>query len=36
MGDYVRHLCTDAALLDEFERQLARAVPWHRHTDSYY
>lgn len=36
MGDYVRHLCTDTALLDEFERQLARTVPWHRHTDYYY
>lgn len=36
MGDYVHHLCTDAALLDEFERQLARTVPWHRHTDYYY
>ena len=32
----VHHLCTDAALLDEFERQLARTVPWHRHTDYYY
>lgn len=36
LGDYVRHLCADAALLDEFERQLARTVPWHRHTDYYY
>ena len=36
LGDYVRHLCTDAAMLDAFEQQLARTVPWHRHTDSYY
>lgn len=36
LGDYVRHLCTDPALLDEFEQQLARTVPWHRHTEYYY
>lgn len=36
MGDYVRQLCTDQALLSEFEEQLARTVPYHRHTPNYY
>lgn len=36
MGDYVRQLCADAALLSEFEEQLARTVPIHRHTPQYY
>lgn len=36
LGDYVRHLCTDQALLSEFEEQLARTVPFHRHTPSFY
>lgn len=38
MGDYVRQLCSDSALLDEFETQLARAVPaaYQRHTSRYY
>lgn len=38
MGDYVRHLCRDAALLAEFEQQLERAVPsrYRRHTPQYY
>lgn len=38
MGDYVRQLCNDAALLAEFEEQLERTVPsaWHRHTPSFY
>jgi len=38
MGDYVRHLCGDAALLAEFEEQLERTVPaaYRRHTPEYY
>lgn len=36
MGDYVRQLCTDAALLSEFVEQLERTVPIHRHTPQYY
>ena len=38
LGDYVRHLCTDAALLTEFEEQLERTVPedFRRHTPMYY
>lgn len=36
MGDYVRQLCTDAALLSEFEEQLKRTVPIHRHTPEYF
>lgn len=38
LGDYVRHLCRDQALLSEFEEQLDRAVPsaYHRHTPEYY
>ncbi len=38
LGDYVRHICTDATLLAEFEAQLERTVPsaWRKHTPSYY
>ncbi len=38
MGDYVRQLCKDEALLAEFEEQLERTVPsaWHRHTPMFY
>lgn len=38
LGDYVRHLCTDAALLAEFEEQLERTVPedFRRNTPMYY
>ena len=36
MGDYVRQLCGDVALLARFEEQLARTVPYHRHTPEYY
>lgn len=38
MGDYVRQLCTDEALLAEFEEQLERTVPsaWHRHTPMFF
>lgn len=38
MGDYVRHLCGDPALLEEFETQLARTVPaaYQRHTDRFF
>ena len=36
LGDYVRHLCTSPTLLAEFEEQLARTVPYHRHTEEYY
>lgn len=36
LGDYVRHLCTSPTLLAEFEEQLARTVPYHRHTPEFY
>lgn len=36
LGDYVRQLCTDQALLSEFEEQLDRTVPYRRHTPNYY
>lgn len=37
-GDYVNKLCTDAALLGEFEKQLERVIPskYRLHTDTYY
>lgn len=35
-GDYVRHLCKDETLLNKFEGQLTRMVPYMTHTDSYY
>lgn len=37
LGDYVRQLCGGSgALLDEFEAQLARTVPWYACTSRYY
>lgn len=38
LGDYVRQLCGDEALRDEFERQLERTVPaaLRRHTPYFY
>lgn len=36
LGDYVRLLCTDDELLSRFEAQLARTVPYGRHTGAYY
>lgn len=38
LGDYVRRLCTDDALLSEFEERLERVVPadYRRHTPEYY
>lgn len=38
LGDYVRHLCDDPALLAEFEEQLERTVPsaYRRNTPYYY
>lgn len=35
-GDYVAHLCGDPALLQEFEKQLTRTVPYKAHTDNFY
>lgn len=35
-GDYVSHLCTDSVLLSRFDEQLARTVPYRRHTPYYY
>lgn len=37
-GDYVSKLCTDAALLKEFENQLERVIPsqYRLHTATYY
>lgn len=36
LGDYIAALCTDSAMLSEFESQLARAVPYKAHTPEYY
>ncbi len=36
LGDYINHMCDDAALLDAFNRQLALTVPYKAHTDTYY
>lgn len=35
-GDYTTRLCTDSTLLYRFNEQLARTVPYHRHTPYYY
>ncbi len=35
-GDYVEHLCQDAALLSKFKTQLAKAVPYKSATARYY
>lgn len=35
-GDYISHLCTDSALLQRFNDQLAKAVPYKAHTTRYY
>lgn len=35
-GDYVKHLCNDETLLDEYNRQLERTVPFKTHTEFYY
>lgn len=35
-GDYVRHLCTDANLLAEFEAELKELVPFAKATDYVY
>lgn len=35
-GDYVAHLCTDTALLQKFNAQLDKAVPYRAHTEKYY
>lgn len=35
-GDYVRHLCPDADLLQQFETQLNLTVPYKVHTDKYF
>lgn len=34
-GDYVAHLCKDSTLLEEFNEQLARAVPYKGHTEYF-
>lgn len=36
LGDYVSHLCGDPALLQAFNDQLSRAVPYKAHTDYFY
>ena len=36
LGDYIDHLCKDAALLEDFHRQLSLTVPHKAHTDFYY
>lgn len=35
-GDYVTNLCGDTELLEEFENQLDRTVPYKTHTDNFY
>jgi len=35
-GDYVEHLCGNPALLQEFEKQLTRTVPYKAHTDNFF
>lgn len=35
-GDYVVNLCSDKDLLQRFEDQLERTVPYKKHTDTYY
>lgn len=35
-GDYVAHLCGDEQLLQEFQEQLNRTVPYKAHTENYY
>lgn len=35
-GDYVAKLCTDSVLLQRFNDQLAKAVPYKAHTTRYY
>jgi hypothetical protein len=35
-GSYVNHLCKDSILLNEFNLQLERSVPYKSHTSSYY
>lgn len=35
-GDYVSKLCADTELLDRFNEQLERAVPFKRNTEYYY
>lgn len=35
-GDYVTHLCEDEQLLQEFQDQLNRTVPYKAHTENYY
>ncbi len=36
LGDYVAHLCEDSSLLELFNQQLNRAVPYKAHTAKYY
>lgn len=36
LGDYVAKLCSDTDLLNQFQQQLQRTVPYKRHTDTYY
>lgn len=35
-GDYVEKLCKDPVLLERFEQQLSRTVPYKVHTDYFY
>lgn len=35
-GDYVSHLCTDSTLLQRFNEQLGKTVPYKAHTLCYY
>lgn len=36
LGDYVAKLCSDTDLVNQFQQQLQRTVPYKRHTDTYY
>ena len=36
LGDYINQICDDSSLLDEFNRQLAKTVPYKEYTEYYY
>ena len=36
LGDYVAHLCKDEGLLDKFNAQLSKTVPYKAHTECFY
>ncbi|MDD7257224.1 MAG: clostripain-related cysteine peptidase [Prevotellaceae bacterium] len=36
MGDYVKHLCKDEALYNQFAAQMEKLVPYKKHTEFFY